>query len=128
MRKSASDSVYGQIERAQTADAEYECPEGLDNFTDSEESAWNDYLDAKDSWKASELRQLHKLVKLETEYWELFDDPEATKGDRYKLQGLIQAQVRLIGLNTTHNVATRNASEGKKAGRGRRKAGVSLIN
>lgn len=142
-RRSASDSTKGRIETAKASENNYDVPAGLDALTKEELSFWDHYTSAKSSWKVSDLVELHALVKLKCLVKRLQD--EAAKEHLYSVNGngalsehpihkmvreqqkLVQAQLRVLGLNSPHNVAAKNANDGsqaKPAGRGKRKAPV----
>ena len=134
IRKPASDSIAGKIETSKVIGMEYPPPECLEALTEQEMSRWNAFIEAKDGWKEMELHELHALVKMKSDYEQLRND-DAPTSEKTTLYKTIQAQFRVLGLNSPHSVAVRNAGQGKSSARGKRpppdlaqkKAKVSLL-
>lgn len=134
IRKPASDSIAGKIDSSKVIGAEYPPPECLEALTEEEISRWNAFIEAKDGWKEMELHELHALVKMKSDYEKLRND-DAPTSEKTTLYKTIQAQFRVLGLNSPHNVAVRNSGQGKHSKRGKRplpdqsqeKAKVSLL-
>lgn len=143
-RKPASDSATGQVEAAKAEENSYDVPAGLDELSTEEQSYWDHYTSAKTSWKVSDLVELHALVKLKARVKKL--EAEAADESLYSINGngatsehpihkmvreekkLVHAQLRVLGLNSPHNIAAKNANDGGKAtpsrGKGRGKSPV----
>ena len=66
MRKPAVDSILGKVEAAKRSQVAWKVPEGLSALNKSEQSVWHQYTSARSDWNDSGLRQLHRLVKMET--------------------------------------------------------------
>ncbi len=146
MRKPASDSIQGRIDSAISAQTVYQSPEGLPDLTELETTAWKQYIAHKNEWKDSELRQLHALVKMETKLTDMeseaavtpftFQASENSMIKEHPIHGMvskqrndIRSQLRVMGLNSPHDIARKNANEGRpSAGRGKAPLGkVSLL-
>jgi hypothetical protein len=141
IRKSASDSITGQIGAEMREIKVYEVPEGLKKLRAPEKIAWNQWTTHKDGWKASELRELHTLVKLETRYNAILVEQEKLPYCIENASGveinhpihvqvdaclkMIQTQIRMMGLNAVMHAARDNGKEGAalapvQASRGKR--------
>ena len=66
MRKPASDSITAKVEAAKRASVDWKVPEGLEELTEAEKLVWHQYTSARSDWNDAYLRQLHRLVKMET--------------------------------------------------------------
>lgn len=149
-RKAAEDSIAGKVEAERSKGATYDTPEGLPRLTGVELKRWHSYTKAKRSWKSVDLVELYDLIKMKTRLAAL--RKEAAKAGLYCTNGngakaehpihrmvreeqkLVQAQLRVLGLNSPHNIAEKNAGEGEKekpkrpgTGRGRGSGNLSLI-
>ena len=67
-RKPASDSLKGKIELEYAEKREYRPPDDMPPLVGSEKSIWNQYISSKFEWDEKELRTVHKIVKLESQY------------------------------------------------------------
>lgn len=63
-RQAAVDSTQHLVSGSQKLDLEP--PADMLRLTKKERSAWEDYIQARTDWRASDLRVLHNVVKLET--------------------------------------------------------------
>jgi hypothetical protein len=148
MRKPANDSIAGRIASAQADQRHIEVPEGLGELTSAEEIAWNQYISARNEWKANELRALFEVVKTETRINQIREEAENTPftyetgtdpgnithkphpihAELRSEQNALKGYLRLIGLQLAKSAANSIADEGKKhTGRGKKKASVSLL-
>jgi hypothetical protein len=113
-RKQRSDSLTAKVLAAQEQARGHSVPDGLCPLSDSEQLAWSQYCLSRGSWKDSELRILHRVVRFETELEEIQEEArdiptvyERPSGDiaehpihgavRNKLKTL-QSELRMVGL------------------------------
>lgn len=135
-RRSAIDSIQAKIARNSRPTLSFDIPKGLDPLNERENAAWNDYIEAKSEWKASELRTLHRMVKIESELLDKRSEAESleSKDPFHKevrdITKLLHCELRLLGLYVTQNQAGSSKGDGKLAsqGRGKKKtADISLL-
>lgn len=146
-RKSASDSIQGKVDSAQAQQGDtYDVPEGFVDLSDLEQRYWDEYVSAKTSWKRSELVQLYRLCQLSARLEDLDNECEGCERITVGAQGgpiehpifkaqrdhekAIESKLRLLGLNSPHNVAAKNASDGERATpgqRGKRNPKIKLV-
>jgi UDP-N-acetyl-D-mannosaminuronic acid transferase (WecB/TagA/CpsF family) len=129
VRKAASDSISQQIRTAQAGDVYYPVPEGLEKLTESEQTVWNLHITALNTWKDHELYDLHRLCKMHSRVEQLRADG-ASNTDISRAETVMQSQKRMMGLQTTHEMARKKNKEGKPSQRGKRSsvsAGTSLL-
>lgn len=118
-RKLASDSISEQVRLAQTGDVYYSVPDGLEPLTESEQIVWNLHISALNTWKDHELYDLHRLCKMHSRVEELRSEG-ASNTDISRAETVMQAQKRMMGLQTTHEMARKKNKEGKPSQRGKR--------
>jgi hypothetical protein len=135
-RRLAVDSIAAQIARNMGPELEYDIPKGLEGLTTQEQHAWNDYISAKSSWKASELRTLYRLVKIETEYQEKRNETKGLESsdplfkEVREVQKSLHSEMRLLGFVIPSGSYGSQQSEGKAAkpsSRGKKKADVTML-
>ena len=134
-RKLAIDSIAAKIQQNSRPDLEYDVPLGLAPLSDPERSAWNDYIAAKSSWKAAELRTLYRLVKFESEMFRKWlEAGELESGDPLnkevrEVTKMVHTELRLLGFCLPANMKAAQAGEGKPAKQSKRgkKASVSML-
>ena len=132
-RKSAVNSIAAKIARASGPDLIYDVPRGLEALTEREVYAWDDYIQAKDTWKACDLRTLRRLVKIESELIEKRQiAAEMEPNDPFHkevrdIQKLLHSEVRILGLIVPQNMIGSAKNTGKVAKQGGKSSSVSLV-
>lgn len=128
-RKLRSDSAKAQLEAERALREGFAVPDGLKALTKREKVAWDQYCQARVEWSETELRGLHRIIKMETELEKLRREAarsprtyEKSNGDlaahpihtelRNEIK-VIQAEKRLIGLNTSAERRVGTARKGK---------------
>lgn len=128
-RKKRSDSKEAQVEAERTLREGFAVPEGLKALTKREKVAWDQYCQARVEWSETELRGLHRIIKMETELEKLRREAASSPRTYEKSNGdiaahpihtelrneikVIQSEKRLIGLNTSAERRVGTARKGK---------------
>jgi hypothetical protein len=131
-RKAAKDSVAGQIQQNMMTPTIYDIPEGMDNLTKLEQTAWDQYVSARTDWMPHELRSVHRLVKTETAYLEAKAEFESGKegvrrSDFTDLHKMVISEMRNCSLQGTTNRAAQQDGKPLGSTRGKAKSKLSLL-